>query len=284
MAVTGCSSGTTGSASTGPAANTSTSVAASAQPTATSSVVPTAAASAEPSADASGGSGWIGDSLARSVMPKKEDIQTVTGAAVTKDPDIATYTDKELRLSATADPPSCTDAYALVWALTVPTNTKTFTGASYTIGNSAMVVSIADSSLTLEEAKALIDKCQTFSVQRTQNSAKYTIGDTLTQFSTKAELVASDTLAINVATNSQVLKDTSEACVGGDSISPTCLQSQSEQVNQVLRRVGPNLISTWGITTTDVGGSAPADTPITLAEVKAVADGVQQAVSQVASP
>jgi hypothetical protein len=213
-------------------------------------------------------------------MPKKEDIQTVIGAAVPKAPDISTYSDKDLTLSATANPPSCTDVYALVWALTVPKDTKTFTGASYSIGNSAIVVSIADSGLTLEQAKAAIDKCPTFSVQRTASPSKYTVGDMLTQFTTKAELVGTDSLAVVVNTRSQVLTDVSNTCVGGATISPSCVQTQAEQVNQVIRREGPNLISVWGITTTDVAGSAASDTPITLPEVASVADGVQSSVRQ----
>jgi len=217
-------------------------------------------------------------------MPKKDDIQTVVGAAVPKDPDVSTYTEKDLKLNASVNPATCQDVYALVWALTVPKDTKTFTGASYTIGNSAVVVSIADSALTLAQAKSAIDACQNFSVQRTESPTTYTVGDMLTQFATKAELASPDSLAITVGTSSQVLTDTSDTCVVGGTISPSCVQSQSEQVNQVLRRVGPNLISVWGITTTDVAGSAAADTPITMAEVNAIADGVQKAVTELAAP
>jgi len=263
-----------GSAAAGSAAAGST--AASAQPAASSN----ASASAVPSGSAGA---WMGDSLARAAMPKKEDIATVIGAAVPKDPDVSNYTSKDLKLSATVTPTSCTDAYALVWALTVPRDTKSFTGASYAIGNSNVVVSIADSPLTLEKAKATIDACPNFSVQRTADSSKYTVGDMLTQFAAKADLVSPDALAIQVGTSSQVLTDTSDTCVAGGTLAPSCIQNQSEQVSQILRRVGPNLISVWGITTTDVGGSAASDTPITLAEVDAIANGVQKTVTGLVS-
>ncbi|MEI6360726.1 MAG: hypothetical protein WCP95_01200 [Actinomycetes bacterium] len=271
LALAGCSSATSTLAASSPAASATSSP--SAGP---SSTAPTAA----PSAAASGASGWMGDALARAAMPKKEDIQTVVGAAVTKDPDIASYADKDLRLTSSADPASCTEVYALVWALTVPKDTRTFTGASYTIGNSALVVSIADSGLSLAQAKAAIDKCARFSVQRTADSTKYTVGDSLSQFTTKADLVSPDHLAVAIDSTTQVLTNTSSECVGGATIAPSCLQSQSDQVNQVLRRVGPNLISVWGLTTTAVAGSTPADTPITLPEVTAVADGVQSMVTE----
>jgi hypothetical protein len=284
LALAGCSSSTTSTPATAGASAPAASAPAASAPAASApaSAAPSAVASsavASASAAPSGAAEWMGDALARTAMPKKEDIQTVIGAPVSKDPDVSSYKGKDLQLTSTANPPSCTDVYALVWALTVPKDSTTFTGASYAIGNSALAVSIADSSLSLEQAKSAIDKCAQFSVQRTAAASKYSVGDSLTQFATKAELVSPESLAITVAARSQVLTNTSAECVGGATIAPSCVQSQSDQVNQVVRRVGPNLISVWGITTTDVAGSAPADTPITLPEVAAVADGVQSAVT-----
>ena len=278
LALAGCSSAASTASTSGTPSPPPTTAPASSAPAA--ATAPPASSSPVPSGSERA---WMGDSLARAAMPKKQDIATVTGASVPTDPDISTYTGKDLKLSATVTPTSCTDAYALVWALTVPRDTQAFTGASYAIGNSNIVVSISDSPMTLEKAKAAIDACPNFTVQRTAVPNTYTVGDMLTQFAAKADLTSPDSLAIQVGTSSQVLTDTSDSCVAGGTLAPTCIQNQSEQVSQVLRRVGANLISAWGITTTDVGGSASADTPITLPEVNAIANGVQKTVTGLTS-
>lgn len=216
--------------------------------------------------------------MTRAILPKKEDIARVVGSDVAKDPQVDAFTDKELIMSATVDPTTCTDAYALLWAFTAPKDTTQMTSANYAVGNSALVISVGNAPDDLASLKKLVDSCPSFTVSRTANAAKYTVGDTLTQYATEARLISPTQLLIATGTSSQVLTSTEDSCTATGSLSPSCIQTQSDRVFQDIRRVGPNLVSVWGVSSTELGGSPTADPQISQQAVTAVADAMQFAV------
>lgn len=222
--------------------------------------------------------------MTRAILPKKTDVSAIVGSPVDKDPQVDKFTTNELRLSATVDPPSCTDVYALVWAFTMPKDTTEMTSANFSVGNSSMVVSVGNAPDRLQDLKAAVDKCPNFTVTRAADSSKYTVGDSLTQYATQAELASSSQLLIAVGTSSQVLTSTDASCTSTGTLSPSCIQTQSDRVFQDLRRLGPNLVSVWCVSSTEVGGSTPSDPKISQQAVSTLADGVASAVAANASP
>jgi hypothetical protein len=213
-------------------------------------------------------------------MPSKEQVSAAVGASVTKDPAINSFTAKELVLSAQVDPASCADAYALVWAITAPKDTVEMVSASYSVGNSSVVVDVADSPRSLQQAKDTIDACPTFTVVKTHGASTYAVGDSISKFTiARANLANPESLEVSVISDAQILMSIDAACTGTASPGPGCVERRTDQVNQVLRRVGPNLISVWGVATSTINGAAATDPPIGPTAILALADQVQQAVT-----
>jgi hypothetical protein len=262
-----CSSGTTGSTTTPPS------------PTAPSPVAASATAAA--SAAASPVGDWIGDPVARALLPDKEAVSKVVGSTVAKDPSVATYTSKDLVVSAKVDPASCTDVYGLVWALTMPQQTPALTAAAYTVGNSALVIDIGQSAMSLDDILSAVDACRTFSVVKTHGAATYAVGDSVSTFTIdRAVTTAPDALTIGLTSQSQILLSTDEKCTSGASPSPECVQLRVDNVNQELRTSGANLVSVWGVSTVSVNGQASTDPQIGQPAVTALANGMQRAVAR----
>jgi hypothetical protein len=266
IVVSGCSSGTTSGSG-------STSTAGASSAAATPSTAP--ASSAAPAL-----APWIGDAAARKILPTKDEVTTVVGATVAKDPAIASYKNKDLVITARVNPESCTDVYGLVWALTVPKDTSEMTAAAYAVGNSALVVEIGQSATSMDQLKSAVDACPTFSVIKTHGEATYAVGDSVSEFTiTRATLASPTSLSIGATSKAQILLSTDEKCTSGASPGPECVEMRTDLVNQEIRQSATNLISVWGVSTADVNGQKSTDPVIAQNAVTGLADGIAKAVA-----
>lgn len=267
----GCSSGVTDEATSATASAT-----ASGQPARSAKPVPT---------DPAAAGDWIGDALARSAMPKKEDVTTVLGTSVTAGPDISTYSSKDLKLTAQIDPVSCTDVYALVWAITAPPDTTAMTTALYKAGNSDLVINIGDSKSSLAGLKSAVEACPQFRVVKTHGASTYAVGDSVSDFTiSSVTMPTPDALDISVTSRAQILMSIEDTCMGTASPAPGCVENRTDVVNQSLRRSGSNLVSAWGVGTTEVDGKPSTDPQIPMAAVNQFADVVTAQVAALAKP
>lgn len=237
-------------------------------------------AAANPSPAPGSGGPWLGKDMATSVLPTKEQVSAAVGTTITKDPSVSSFTAKELVLSAQVDPAACADAYALTWAFTTPKDTLEMTSASYSVGNSSVVIDIADSPMSLQRAKDTIAACPTFTVVKTHGASTYAVGDSISRFTvTRNNLASPESLEVSLTSDAQILMSIDEACTGTASPGLGCVERRTDQVNQVVRRVGPNLLSVWGVATSAVDGAPAPDPPISPQAILTLADQLQQSVT-----